>query len=1100
MKKLLFLTALLSIVFTMHGVQSPAERYGSFAIIGDSYSTFMGFTDPLGNAQWYPHAGNAMASVEQTWWKLFERESGVELVHNNSFSGSTICTHSWNNSTDLVNSFVGRVANLREAGLIIVEGATNDNNAGSALGSYVWSDFTDAHKRTFRGGTAYVIDYLQKKYPQAQLLFMLNSGLRADINESVQTVCDHYGVPVLKLHDITKIEEHPDVAGMIAIKEQLMEMLCGMNGIEYISESGKVAVDERDAADVMVNKKMRGGAWNSVCFPFAMSESQIADVFGAGTRVQVYGSYADGLLSMRETDCIEANTPCIVMPESDVALPFIVENVDLKSAEAVVIGDDECSFMGLYEPYSAYKRGEKRYAFSYRGTLSSSDKTTVKYPPLSAAIRTANSVALEVGLESYVPDRLPALNAGGLFSPVHPCEPVATAVPLVVADPFLSVWSHDGTLASGATRHLTGDVNALEGYMEVDGVLYRLIGAGSADAVKIMMGVSTPAEVAVQTGCSVTATQTYCDFEAGGVALSLLFSSPMLVTDASSFQAAVNYVSYQTRSLDGKPHEVRVHIAASADLVRRTSSESMYYTVDNTEGVAFGRLGCSQQNLLEGNRSNWGYLMMMADADRGQKVTATNKYLVFTDDLGESESEAGYTLIGRDENAMAVGFGYARFPAPWVRSYDSFQHVMMSYAAEVNGRLQACRDFDELIYSDAMQSGGEEYARICATAYRQVTGACKQGLSDTGKTLLYNVDAGDSWQTSQAEQLFAAAPLFLAYNPSLAYSLYETVPDYISMFPGFSSPFGNAPHHLGTWPVMAGSNLDHGVDATTDICILAGAAVKCGMDADDISAYSYAYLTSLCRYLDLFTLPQYVANFPNEGSADGSIRNSANLRLKSVLAMALVADIAAARGKSADEVYYREMAERWEEIFRTTYASGDHYRHGESVEWGQKYPLFYDMALGLDIFSDVRATELAYYATVDTGEFGLPLDGRSPATAKLSATMLTAAMAGDDFSRYFSPVAGYIGHPSSLAPVANRYDCQTAAPAGGAGSASLGSLWAKVLLHRLSTGGSSVGAVSADRVEDYPSGIYDLQGRSLSGNGNLSPGIYIVNGRKTLVR
>ncbi len=40
-----------------------AEKYGSFSIIGDSYSTFMGFTEPLGNAQWYPHAGNAMASV-----------------------------------------------------------------------------------------------------------------------------------------------------------------------------------------------------------------------------------------------------------------------------------------------------------------------------------------------------------------------------------------------------------------------------------------------------------------------------------------------------------------------------------------------------------------------------------------------------------------------------------------------------------------------------------------------------------------------------------------------------------------------------------------------------------------------------------------------------------------------------------------------------------------------------------------------------------------------------------------------------------------------------------------------------------------------------
>ena len=235
---------MLIVVLSASASKPLADKYGTFAVLGDSYSTFMGFTDPLKNAQWYPHANNAMASVEQTWWKLFEAESGVRLEQNNSFSGSTICTHSWNNSTDLVNSFVGRVDNLREAGLIIVEGATNDNNAGSTLGDYVWSGFTAAHKRTFRGGTAYVIDFLQKKYPNSKVVFMLNSDLRNDINESVQAICDHYNVPVLKLKNITKIDGHPDIAGMEAINSQLMQMLCEMEGITYITEKNRVTVTE----------------------------------------------------------------------------------------------------------------------------------------------------------------------------------------------------------------------------------------------------------------------------------------------------------------------------------------------------------------------------------------------------------------------------------------------------------------------------------------------------------------------------------------------------------------------------------------------------------------------------------------------------------------------------------------------------------------------------------------------------------------------------------------------------------------------------------------------------------------------------------------
>lgn len=1100
MKKTLLLSLLLSFVMTIGAAETPKEKYGTFSVIGDSYSTFMGFTDPLGNAQWYPHAGNAMASVEQTWWKLFERESGVELVQNNSFSGSTICTHSWGNTTDLVNSFVGRVDNLSEAGLIIVEGATNDNNAGSALGEYVWSDFTDAHKRTFRGGTAYVIDFLQKKYPRSQIIFMLNSGLRADINESVQVVCDHYNVPVLKLAGITKIEDHPDLGGMVAIKEQLMAMLCEMNGIGYISEESKVNVTEaRDNTPVMVNKQLRGNRWNSICLPFALAKNQISGLFGENARVQAYAGQTDGVAAFSDVEAMEANTPYLLMPEQDVTAPFLVESVSLQPSQPVTVGDADAYMTGLYEPMAAYKRGENRYALSYTGTLCSSVDASVTYPVLSAMIRTGSKVKLTgTDIAGYTAPSLPLLDADGLFTPVHASARMATAVPVITADPFLSLWSHETDLADGATKHMTGDDTPLEGYVEVDGTLYRFLGTGTAEAVRGIMGSAVETVAVKQTACNVTATQTYLDFEAGDVAVSVLFSAPQIITDAASLGAAVNYISYRVNSLDGAPHRVRLHLAASANIVRSTSGDGVSRAIDQTEGVSIGRIGRSTQSMVENRRPNWGYLMLMADGARGQQMANTTKFLLFTDDMGETVSDADYTLIGRDENNMAVGFGYARFPAPWVRAYTSFGQLMMAYASDVNERLQACREFDSTIYNDAREAAGSEYASLCAATYRQAVSACKQALSDTGDVLLYNVDAGNSWQISQADQIFAAAPLFLAYNPELAYTLFESVPNYIKMYPGFSSPFGNAPHHLGVWPIMAGSHLDHGVDATTDMCIVAGAAVKCGMDASAISDYSYDYLTSLCRYLDLFTLPQYIGNFPGEGSADGFIRNSANLRIKSVLAMSLVSYIAGQRGNTADEAFYQEMAGRWEEIFRTTYDAGDHYRQGDQVEWGQKYPLFYDKALGLDIFPDVIATELAYYSALPSGEYGLPLDGRSESSAKLSATMLTAAMSGD-FISYFPQVAAFMKSESSMAPVANLYDCQTGEATGAVASGAVASLWAPVLIHRLGTGCSSVDTIGADAHTERATGIFDLQGRRLSSI-PTTPGIYIVNGHKTLVR
>lgn len=1102
--------ALVALVCSSASAATPlADRYGTFAVLGDSYSTFMGFTDPLENAQWYPHAGNAMASVEQTWWKLFERESGVELVHNNSFSGSTICTHSWNNSTDLVNSFVGRVDNLRKAGLIIVEGATNDNNAGSALGEYVWSGFTDAQKRTFRGGTAYVIDFLQKKYPESKVIFMLNNGLRSDINESVQVVCDHYNVPVLKLADITKIEDHPDVGGMEAICEQLMRMLCEMEGIRYISEGDKnTSVEPKDEARVLVNKPLAAEEWNAVCLPFSLTAEKIDAAFGEGTRVMGVESI-DGLtVSLGGVGSIEANKPYLVMPGHDVAAPWLVEGVALVAPQAESVGDNVCAVEGTYTPLTARSGRTAHFTFAADGSMYNSSAASWRIKPLSVVVKVARTDTPVSAIDGYTPRTLPELDYDLAFTPSQWGHASRAAVPLIVADPFLSVWSHSEVLTDDVTKHVGGTTHPLEGYVEVDGRLYRFLGTESFDVVGRIAGWDAEAGVAVQKAVHVTPTQTYVTLEAAGVRFTVVFAAPQLVDDPTSLGAAVNYVSYQAEAVDGKAHEAKVHLSFSSSLVCRSSNAGCSVETDLSSGVAVGRMGLATQSMTEGVRPNWGYICVMADASRGQKITPNGSaHMIFSDDLGTVTDRArGYTVVGRDECGMAIGFGYARFPAPWTHEYTSFSRLLCAYASEVNERLAECRRFDNMIYDDAARCGSLAYADMCRASYRQVVGACKQAVSDTGVTLLYNFEAGGSGNISQADRMLATAPLLLAYGPELAYQLYASVPDYIRMFPGFSSPYGNAPHHLGVWPIMAGSHLDNGVDATTDICLLAASAVACGVDADTMDDYTYEYLLGLCRYLDLFTLPQYEANFANEGSVDGSIRDNANLRLKAILAMDGVAQIALARGRESDAALCSEMANRWEQIFRTGYLAGDHYRHGSSVAWGQKYPLFFRRLLEQERLADVETTELAYYASMTMGDYGMQLHGASSSIARVSATMLTGALT-DSFDRWCGPVAAYFGTADdaagesvsggSFAPVADRYNCLTGAATSGAGSSALGALWGRVLLHR--RGVSGVTVVTSDDVSVAARrGVYDLSGRRLAAP--VSPGIYIVDGRKTVVR
>jgi len=49
---------------------------------------------------------------------------------------------------------------------------------------------------------------------------MLNTGLREEISEGLAAACAHYGVPLLRLQDISKKSGHPDVLGMKPIAEQ----------------------------------------------------------------------------------------------------------------------------------------------------------------------------------------------------------------------------------------------------------------------------------------------------------------------------------------------------------------------------------------------------------------------------------------------------------------------------------------------------------------------------------------------------------------------------------------------------------------------------------------------------------------------------------------------------------------------------------------------------------------------------------------------------------------------------------------------------------------------------------------------------------------
>ncbi len=200
------------------------------AILGDSYSTFEGHVTPAENLVWYPAGGHDhtdVDSVQYTWWRLLTDapDSPGSLGVNNSYSGATICYTGYRGEDYSDRAFVTRMDSLGDPDIILVFGATNDSWAGAPIGEYKYEDITPDDLRSFRPAMARMLAGLGELYPDAQVWFILNTELKPEINESVETVCARYGVPVIKLEDIDKDWGHPTRKGMRAIALQVKEAM-----------------------------------------------------------------------------------------------------------------------------------------------------------------------------------------------------------------------------------------------------------------------------------------------------------------------------------------------------------------------------------------------------------------------------------------------------------------------------------------------------------------------------------------------------------------------------------------------------------------------------------------------------------------------------------------------------------------------------------------------------------------------------------------------------------------------------------------------------------------------------------------------------------
>ncbi len=210
----------------------------NFMIFGDSYSTHKDYI-PEGYPVYYCSEGRSpdrpvtKMLPTQTWWGRLMEHTGVTLIQNNSWSGSTIGHTGYEGDCSQTSSFICRYRQLLASGFFeknridtfFVFGGTNDSWSDAPLGTEMFSDWQESDLFCVLPAICYFMAQLKQNHPKARIVFIANCDIKEEIVACIQNASQRLGVECVTLHDIDKFTGHPTILGMEQICRQILEQL-----------------------------------------------------------------------------------------------------------------------------------------------------------------------------------------------------------------------------------------------------------------------------------------------------------------------------------------------------------------------------------------------------------------------------------------------------------------------------------------------------------------------------------------------------------------------------------------------------------------------------------------------------------------------------------------------------------------------------------------------------------------------------------------------------------------------------------------------------------------------------------------------------------
>jgi len=630
-------------------------------------------------------------------------------------------------------------------------------------------------------------------------------------------------------------------------------------------------------------------------------------------------------------------------------------------------------------------------------------------------------------------------------------------------------------LYDAPTKHWTGTVHSLTSLVRVDGKTYRLMGTEPRTA--------PPLE---QIHVVVRPTITRYELAGAGIQLSLSFMTPAIPSDLDLLSRPVTYLTWKVQSTDGHPHQIDIYFDAGAEISVNTRDQPVVWSRFRLDGQQVLRVGSRQQSVLEKSgddlRIDWGYLYTISPSREGTSQVAalrtdTQKTFVASGNLPESDDlrtfqpyaqptpvlahaftfridgskpESRYVALAYDDE-FSIEYFNRKLRPYWRRKGDGTAELLR-WAIRDYAKLQdICERFDQSLMKDLESAGGEDYARLCALAFRQTLAAHKLVADTDGTPYYFSKENFSNGSIDTVDVTYPSSPFFLLFNPALLEAQLRPVLDYASL-PRWPFPF--APHDLGRYPLANGQQYGGGektednqmpVEESGNMLLMVAGLAEARGDATFARKY-WNLLTKWAEYLNEKGLDP-----DNQLCTDdfaGHLAHNANLSIKAILALASYGKLAGMLGHEQEHRLYdqraQEFAVRWVQLageqnhFRLAFDRGD--------TWSQKYNLIWDRLLDLNIFPpSVVENELAYYKSrVNT--YGLPLDNRADYT-KIDWLAWTASLAPTraGFMELFAPAYRFANESPSRVPLTDWYDTKNGKQVGFQARSVVGGIFIEML-------------------------------------------------------